>query len=518
MGDVGREGAGELQQNLAEGLSSGNLESVVQDTLGGVVSGLSGFTGALTATLAGGAALVVNAVQSQTERIDALVESAIDGVNAAYDVANARWTQEKQNQEVQDFLNENKDLLEELRPVIEGLGLDYNDFVAELAAGNLEGSGYEAILQRIVAEEEKRLANGSKLTEAESKRLTDAQRLLDVLGDVDDERRNELNVIQRTADVYDTYLLKTGQQSTLQKQIADDAERALKAVEDMPERKRVWLEFLAYRQRRLLRGPLQRQLQPGACRHHQHAQPGVPMMQVAVAVDPALYAVRLSASGATGSVAWTRRSEGRDTPVGTGALVWDYAPPLNRVLEYIAVDDADAVVSDPVEVAADGPVLSSTRSPMALPVTVVDSRPYEGQGRSVWHPVLGRSDPFVTIHAATYPAGLLRLHAPTHTVRANILELLQGGEPLLLRSTCPERVDTMTFLMTAWRDPFASDRAKGGPAYIEVDFQRVTELTRIPPPDPDRTYATVAADHADYAELLTVYASYRDLLDGAVQP
>lgn len=238
------------------------------------------------------------------------------------------------------------------------------------------------------------------------------------------------------------------------------------------------------------------------------------MNSATATVDAALYAVRLQATGTTGTVDWYRRYAGANTHVATGALAYDYAPDLNTPYEYIAVDDTDSQTTAQVTVPADRPVLSSTTSPLARAVTVVDARPYEGEGRSVWHPVLGRTDPFVTIHPALYPAGTLRFYAATHSERVALIRLMERGEPMHLRTTCPERLDTMVFIMTRWRDPFTRDGARSGPAYIEVDYQRVTEVPGIAPPAADRTWQTVLDDHTAWQDVLDGYGSWRDVLDG----
>ncbi len=239
-------------------------------------------------------------------------------------------------------------------------------------------------------------------------------------------------------------------------------------------------------------------------------------MQATAVVDPTLWAVRLEATGATGTVHWTRRtSGGTDTAVGDGSLVWDYGADLNRPYTYIAADDNGTAVTQQITIAASIPVLSSTTSPIAYPVTVVEYRPLRGQGMTRWHPVLGRSDPFVTIHPALYPSGRLRVLAPTHVVRIQLLQLLAGGEPLLLRTTCPERVDTMTFVVTSWEDPFLSQGARSGPATIDIEFQRITDVPGIAPPVPDRTWQTVLDDHTTWQDVLDTYPTWRAVLDGA---
>lgn len=237
-------------------------------------------------------------------------------------------------------------------------------------------------------------------------------------------------------------------------------------------------------------------------------------MDVTATVDTALWAVKLTAANASGTVTWLRRVGGRDHNIGTGATVWDYSPPLNRPITYIATDDTSSAVTQQVTVAADGPILSSTISPIAYPVTVVDYRPLRGIAATVWHPVLGRNDPVVTIHPALYPSGLLRLYMATATVRVQLIELLTLGEPLVLRTTCTDRVDNMTFVMTEWEDPFVNDRRKGPPAYLDITFQQVTDEIGAPIPIPDRTYQTWVDDHPTYQALFDAYPDYRAALDG----
>lgn len=238
-------------------------------------------------------------------------------------------------------------------------------------------------------------------------------------------------------------------------------------------------------------------------------------MIIAATVDAALYAVKLTATGYTGTVEWFRRTASANTPIGTGPVLWDYTAELNRAHEYVATDDTDTEVAGPVTIAADSPVLSSTTSQIAKRVTVVDYRPVEMLGRSVWHPVLGRRDPFVTIHPTLYPSGTLRLWATTNNDRVAVKEMLDGGEPLLLRSTCPDRVDTFTFIVLRASDPFAGEGRKGGPAYLEIEFQMVSEVQGIAPPAPDRTWQTVVDDHATWQEVLDTYPTWRAVLDGA---
>lgn len=237
-------------------------------------------------------------------------------------------------------------------------------------------------------------------------------------------------------------------------------------------------------------------------------------MLVTVELVGALWGVRLTATGYTGTVTWWEDEGPANRLIGTGPVLVDRMARLNRPLNYFATDDTSTVVADPVTVPADRPILASTTTQEAVAVEVLNARPYEGEGRSTAHMVLGRSDPLVSIQPALYPGGDLELLARTPAQRVRLIELLRRGDPLHLRTTDEARLDTMTLLMRRWSDPYLNEDARNGPAAIRVEYQRVTDVPALSPPVPDRTYATVAADYLTYADLVTTYASYTDLLDG----
>jgi len=239
-------------------------------------------------------------------------------------------------------------------------------------------------------------------------------------------------------------------------------------------------------------------------------------LTISTAPVPSIWAVRLTATGYTGTVSWYRdTANSSDVYVGDGSTVLDRTVPLDEPVTYYATDDLTLQTAAPLTLPSGGlPVLSSTMNSTAYAVTVVSYRPYRGQGVSVWHPVIGRSDPLVSIFPALYPAGDLVLRVPDNDTRTNLILLLQPGDPLLLRSTCHDRLDTMTILMTSWEDPYVSAEAQGGPSYLRITYQRVTDVAPAWEPPPDRTYQTVLTDHATYQAVLTDYPTYQGLLDG----
>lgn len=237
-------------------------------------------------------------------------------------------------------------------------------------------------------------------------------------------------------------------------------------------------------------------------------------MIVTAVVEPSSYGVRLTATSSTGQVDWYRAA-GRDVFLGSGAVLDDRTADLNTPLTYYAVDDVSTVTTSPVTITAAGPVLSAPTLGVARLVTVVSFRPYTGEGRSVWHPVIGRSDPFVSMFPALYPSGELVLRCPTNSGRQDIIQtFLQPGAPLLLRSTCVDRLDTMTFLMTSWSDPFAVDTMREGATHLSISYQRVTEVKPADMP-PARTYQQVLVGSGTYRVVVDGFTDYTGLLNGS---
>lgn len=236
-------------------------------------------------------------------------------------------------------------------------------------------------------------------------------------------------------------------------------------------------------------------------------------MDITAAVDQASWSVVLTATGSTGTVRWSRRYAGRDTAIGTGPLLRDQ-PPVNVPIEYSATDDAEAAVAPPVTVAADGPVLSVEGGLYAVQVVVVSYRPTRHINPSRVWPVLGRSDPLVTVHPTLYPSGNLRLYAASRQDMGAIVAMLPTGRPLLLRSTSRDRVPDMVFNYQEANVAYSRDGAADVPAYIDFDYQQVRQSPGIGAP-PNRTYADVAAEHADYAAVAQHHGTYLGLLEGA---
>ena len=83
MGDAGREAGNEFRQNLGESIASGDLSNIVGDTIGGLISSVSGgLAGAFVAVGAAGV-LAFNSIRERAERVEAATQRLVDVILGA---------------------------------------------------------------------------------------------------------------------------------------------------------------------------------------------------------------------------------------------------------------------------------------------------------------------------------------------------------------------------------------------------------------------------------------------------
>ena len=206
-------------------------------------------------------------------------------------------------------------------------------------------------------------------------------------------------------------------------------------------------------------------------------------------------------------------SGGAVTEIGTGVDLIDRLVPLNLQMYYTAIDDVDSAVAGPITVASAKPVLSSTRSGAARQVVIVAQQPQSWSARSVWHPIIDRTDgPVVSIFPMEFRAGTMTLDLADRDERNDLLGMLRPGDPLILRSICPDRVDELTFLALEVSDPYVTDGAWSSGQRLEIRYQSVATEPAAYAPPPEWSYQAALAAHTSYTEWLTTYATYDDLL------
>jgi hypothetical protein len=226
---------------------------------------------------------------------------------------------------------------------------------------------------------------------------------------------------------------------------------------------------------------------------------------------PAEHAIRLEIAGAgtagltveatpLGRAPYTVRPIGSAAPTDPYVLS-DFAAPFGVPITY-RVTAAGGSAQAIAQLDVSGCVLSSTRLPsIAAAVRVTRDDPHEWEARSAWFDVIGRPDPLVSTDVMRYRAGDLELYVRGNAARAELLELVTSGDPLLLRTSVPENVDDVILLpLNAREEPLVDNR---GGRLFTIRYQAVTR--------PLGPYAGLAA--WTYADLLQLVSTYDQLLD-----
>lgn len=207
-------------------------------------------------------------------------------------------------------------------------------------------------------------------------------------------------------------------------------------------------------------------------------------------------------------------------PLGPSVTVDDEQAPFGIPITYRATQTGEPGVvsqtSAPLDVT--GSVLTSVVRPgTGLPVRVIEDRPQDWETRSAWFDVIDRRDPLVTITPMRYRAGEWILALNGAAARAQLINVLTTGEPVMLRSSCPEQIDDVICLPLSFSiDPVIAS-APQGTRTARVSYQAVTRPIAPFGGTSDWTYAALAARPATtYASVLAEFATYSALFAGPV--
>lgn len=202
---------------------------------------------------------------------------------------------------------------------------------------------------------------------------------------------------------------------------------------------------------------------------------------------------------------------------GPAVTTEDEQAPFGVPITYTVTGSVTpGVVSETIDgLDVTGSVLSSTVRPgAALPVRVNEDRPQEWEARSVWHDVIDRRDPLVTVSPMRYRSGEWLFAVVGASERATLLALLTTGEPMLLRSSCPERVDDVIALpLSMSMDPVMAG-APEGTRILRITYQAVTRPLAPYAGTEGWTYGQLDAGTASYAIVLDDFATYTALYAG----
>lgn len=244
FGQVGQEAGQEFRQNLGESLSSGNLEDIFQDTLGGLVASMKGPLGLAVGAVAAVAALAFNQARQEAEKLGEFVEGIAGAVDEQFDVLEGRMTELQRTEQFAEWLEENKNTLQELADVAGVAGVNMNDFAVAAFEGGAEAATIREQLQEavragttIVGE-----ANPTPVLDDSAQAASEMMRYLDGAVDESDQMIGKQQTIN---GIMDTYLAKRQQESRLMRESRTHAQAILDSVTNMPERRRTYLEFVA---------------------------------------------------------------------------------------------------------------------------------------------------------------------------------------------------------------------------------------------------------------------------------
>jgi hypothetical protein len=219
----------------------------------------------------------------------------------------------------------------------------------------------------------------------------------------------------------------------------------------------------------------------------------------------------------TGAGQWFRAYAGDpDLPLGSAQTIIDRWVPLGVPVSWYWAGGGGIQQTAPLTVDdSRGPVLTSAVGSGMLHVVVVSQPPLRWEARSVAHDILYRPDPVVTVAPARYHSATMRLHLPDTGQRANVRALLARGEPLILRTTCRDAVDDVTFLPLRWTEELVAESRKSGPRWVDIEYQAVMDDPSKYGPLPPWSWAALEAAVDSWEAVEASWATWADVEQGA---
>jgi hypothetical protein len=200
-------------------------------------------------------------------------------------------------------------------------------------------------------------------------------------------------------------------------------------------------------------------------------------MTITATWNPTSYTYTLT-TALTGTVSWWRTvvwPDGRTLglSLGTGNPVTDTTVPLNGgLVTWYANNGTTQEQLSLTPPSPAGPILSVPSDPglPAAMVTVLTQREWTVRGRAYLYEVLDRNTPWVEPMPPIERTGelVLRLEHPDHqafpgTVLARVRNMLRTGKPMLLRTVCHTRVETISFIPLDWTETHLGEPNVHGP-------------------------------------------------------
>ena len=253
-------------------------------------------------------------------------------------------------------------------------------------------------------------------------------------------------------------------------------------------------------------------------------------MTVAAEWLPGPRGYRVTQSTPTGEVTWYRSvtwDDGRASNVllGGGATRTDLTVPLDGgTVTYTAADDAGVEVTPgmvPPQPAT--PVLGLPHDPYttAVEVVVETMREQITQGRTVFYDILDRNEPYMEPLPPVDRSGVmvLRLEHPgggfPGPTLAALRRIQRTGQPLMLRTTCNERVEDLSFAWMEWTETaFGFGNEHGPDRKASITWRAVDPLWGEEVVLVGRVWAQVPVEFPTWGDVVAGVPTWGDLVGG----
>lgn len=186
FGDAGKEASQEFKQNLGESLASGDIDSIVQDTLGGLVSGLSGPLAAGAAALAALATLAFASVRKEAEELKEFTEALAGSLRGLYEQGIMNATALDRLNAFNAFLEDQAEQIDNLGPRFAAAKVESDAYLTSIFQGGPALEAQRAELERIMEESNTLYVTSRGIQGVQSEQYLAAERLLGYLNEQSD--------------------------------------------------------------------------------------------------------------------------------------------------------------------------------------------------------------------------------------------------------------------------------------------------------------------------------------------
>jgi len=243
IGEVGREAGQEFQQNLGESLASGNVEDILQDTLGGLVGSLKGPLGIASAGLAAVAAIAFNEVRKQAEETAEFVSGALEDLAGAISATGEILSSEERERAYLEWLDEVQDKLAGWKERADAAGVPLDAITESIYFGGDGLSDWVDHLDEIVRAGTTIGGQGNNTYEIQTEQAKEARKLRDLLIEQAEKQGDVLEGDRLALDLAEKRRRKTAETNDETRRSVDLVADLNRGLELAAQRRTVWLDF-----------------------------------------------------------------------------------------------------------------------------------------------------------------------------------------------------------------------------------------------------------------------------------